>query len=380
MSGGTFDGVVLEPRPWLSGGVCTPHSLDLELEDMAKLPWIKDHLAEMRRVVKFIRGHQYSLFLWRQKTDYALLLPGDTRFATEFIMAGRLQKEKAAAAEMVADRRYSQWLDGTLEGKKKAAKSYKAEGLWAKGRVLDEEWWLKGELILEIVNPIVELLRLGDSEVPLMGKVYYRMFLIKQKLEDPTFAPRLKDAHRRQLVKIHTDRWEYMHNVYHATGYALDPEFVKHSQHTITEVMDGLRLVIKRHYHNDPAKRALALQQFMVFKNRKKGVFSEEGTFDMAKDMPAHEWWELFGAELPEIQAVAMKVLSKRSSACSVERLWSLFGLVWSNARASLGPAKAIDLVKAGANLRLKEKLLTMDYEAQMRSWTVDPEESDDEE
>ena len=44
--------------------------------------------------------------------------------------------------------------------------------------------------------------------------------------------------------------------------------------------------------------------------------------------MPAHEWWEMYGSEVPELQYVAMKVLSKRSSACSVERLWSLFGNV----------------------------------------------------
>ena len=62
----------------------------------------------------------------------------------------------------------------------------------------------------------------------------------------------------------------------------------------------------------------------------------------------------------------------------SVERLWSLFGRTWSDVRARLGLKKAIDLVKAGANIRLKHKLDLMDYESQMRSWLVDPEESDD--
>ena len=99
----------------------------------------------------------------------------------------------------------------------------------------------------------------------------------------------------------------------------------------------------------------------------------------MAKEMPAHEWWELIGAELPELQAVAMKVLSKRSSACAVERLWSLFGRTWSDERGRLGPTKAIELVKAGANLRLEKKLLMAPYEAEMRSWLEDAADSDDE-
>ena len=141
--------------------------------------------------------------------------------------------------------------------------------------------------------------------------------------------------------------------------------------------MLGLRTVIKRIYHDQPDKAVTARTQYMAYKNR-RGVFSDSDIFDDAQSMPAHEWWEFYGAELEELQHVAMKVLSKRSAACSVERLWSLFGLVWSDSRANLGPEKAIDLVKAGSNLRLKKKLLAMDYEAEMRSWTADAADSDD--
>ena len=95
--------------------------------------------------------------------------------------------------------------------------------------------------------------------------------------------------------------------------------------------------------------------------------------------MPAHEWWELYGSEVPELQRVAMRVLSKRSAACSVERIWSLFGAIWSKQRARLGPKKAVELLKAGANLRLEKKLLEMDMISEMRSWLVEPEDSDDE-
>ena len=66
----------------------------------------------------------------------------------------------------------------------------------------------------------------------------------------------------------------------------------------------------------------------------------------------------------------------------SAERLWSLFGRVWCDAHARLGPEKAVEMVEAGSNLRLENKLMTMDYDTAMRSWMADPEdsESDDEE
>ena len=82
-------------------------------------------------------------------------------------------------------------------------------------------------MILGIVSPIIELLRLADSELPLRGKVYHRMSAIATQLDDTEFAPGLTQRQRSDLVKIHADRWSYLHNFYHATGFALDPEFSK---------------------------------------------------------------------------------------------------------------------------------------------------------
>ena len=56
---------------------------------------------------------------------------------------------------------------------------------------------------------------------------------------------------------------------------------------------------------------------------------------------------------------------------------YKTLGRVWADNRSALGAKKAIDLVKAGANLRLQKKLDTMDYESQMRSWLTEPVDSD---
>jgi len=249
-----------------------------------------------------------------------------------------------------------------------------------KQTIADAKWWETGDLIKTIVEPIITLLRLADSELPLMGKVYNHMSMIGSRLDDPEFAPELTAQQRRAISKIHEDRWQYMHNHYHAAGYALDPEFSRENVFGDDTVMTGFRAVCGKLYHDNPQKAAAAKRQFLVYKNRSAGVFSSPAVFDEAKEMPAHEWWEMYGSEVPELQYVAMKVLSKRSSACSVERLWSLFGNVWTDGRASLGAKKAIDLVKAGANLRLQKKLLALDYESEMRSWSAEPGESDDDE
>ncbi len=111
-----------------------------------------------------------------------------------------------------------------------------------------------------------------------------------------------------------------------------------------------------------------ARSQFLVYKNRSRGVFSEIAVFEDAKLMPAHEWWELYGSEVPELQYVALKILTRRFSACSVERPWYFYGRVWDDSRASLGAKKALDLVLTGSNIRLKNQLLAMDLESDIRS------------
>lgn len=334
----------------------------------------------MKSVVKFIRGHQYSLHLWRKHANHELLLPVETRFATEFIMGQRLVDEQSAAQEMVADRHYGQWLNGSLEAKKTQTKKYKTEGMRVKGMINNDDWWATGALIMEIVTPIIQLLRHADSELPIMGKVYARMGAIAAKLEDPEFAKGVTASQRRDIIKVHTVRWNYLHTYYHAAGYCLDPEFVGDAQHTVAHVMVGFHTVCDRLFYDQSEKAARAKEQLTVFRHRSLGIFGQPGTWAHARTMPAHEWWEMYGAGIPELQYVAMRVLSKRSSACAVERLWSLFGRVWSDERARLGPAKAVELVRAGANLRLKEKLLMSDYEKDMRSWLEgnEPEESDD--
>ena len=92
------------------------------------------------------------------------------------------------------------------KSKKTGAKSYKAEGNAVKAKINNAAWWEKGELLMKMVKPIIELLRHSDSKLPIMGKVYARMSVIATKLEDPAFASRLTQQQRNDLPALVTDR------------------------------------------------------------------------------------------------------------------------------------------------------------------------------
>jgi hypothetical protein len=42
---------------WITWTMCTPHCLDLLLEDVGKLPWAAEVVAKAKAVVKFIPNH-----------------------------------------------------------------------------------------------------------------------------------------------------------------------------------------------------------------------------------------------------------------------------------------------------------------------------------
>jgi hypothetical protein len=87
----------LEVRfPHITFTPCTPHCLDLLLEDMGKLDWVSSVIAEAKTALKFITNHHNSLALFRSLSKLELLKLGETRFATNFIMLQRMHEVKAS--------------------------------------------------------------------------------------------------------------------------------------------------------------------------------------------------------------------------------------------------------------------------------------------
>eukprot|EP00965_Chrysotila_dentata_P166599 5500330-Pleurochrysis_carterae.AAC.1 len=160
----------------------------------------------------------------------------------------------------------------------------------------------------QVATPIIQLLRLMDGNMPCMGKIYYRMFVIGQAINDSN-VPWKDDTYY-----IHMDRWEYLLLPFHAVGYALDPEFVDAKGDTDDVVspppllmhatQTGLMGVVERLcllecLRNSPdpdaclctisvddvdvqEMSALAIKQFMKYCER-EGIFTKESVMLNAK-------------------------------------------------------------------------------------------------
>jgi hypothetical protein len=69
-------------------------------------------------------------------------------------------------------------------------------------------------------------------------------------------------------------------------------------------------------------------------------------------------WWKMHGICAPDLQKIAIRILSQTCSSSGCERNWSTFDQIHTKRRNRLAQKKLNDLVFVHYNLRLREKQL----------------------
>jgi hypothetical protein len=169
----------------------------------------------------------------------------------------------------------------------------------------------------------------------------------------------LDEEAREHVLECWDRRWDMMDADLHGAGYCLDPEFQGDTglgvNNTADSCVKALRAVIKRLLPTTEQQQA-ARKSYTAFRNR-EGVFGDQDALDDADSMPAWQWWQLYGGDHPELQLVAIRVLSQVTSACSCERAWSTYDFIHNKRRNRLRQDRARDLVYVFTNGRLADKL-----------------------
>lgn len=346
--------------PSITCSPCAAHCLDLLLEDISKLPWINPVIAQGRDIVKFLTGHHASIACYRNHSTLELLKPGETRFATSFIMLQRLIECKDQLQETVVSREYKRWLADT---------TYKLKGLALSETILRGSFWDNAQQVSDICSPIVSLLRMTDGSLPTVGKIYWKMFKIDNDVQQSNMSAVNKTEIRALIAK----RWAMLHTDLHAAGFVLDPEYQSFLQHENEEVMNGFHNVVERIHSGDVASQVKAIQQHAVYRSG-QGLFSRPMAVAAAKEMSGHRWWLSFGAHVPELQKVAIRVLSQVASAAACERNWSTFEFIHTKKRNRLACSRVKDIVYVHCNLRLADKLQEVNREDECVEWSSDDE------
>ena len=94
--------------------------------------------------------------------------------------------------------------------------------------------------------------------------------------------------------------------------------------------------------------------------------------------MAAHEWWEMVAGGAGELRKIAMRVLSKTSSASACERNWSAFSAVQSPRRNRLSSKTLNDLVYLRVNWRLQQRRVDSNFANTVAEWVETTAVDDD--
>ena len=236
--------------------------------------------------------------------------------------------------------------------------------------VADDDWWPKVQGIIQLLEPVMDVLRLTDSAIPNAGKIYAAMIDLQERMRlfamsGSEIAKALPDLEWKDIKAAVLHRWKMLHTPTMAAGYCLDLEYLDTPHYRIQEVMDGLKTMAKNILRDD-AKVASCLAQFCSFKDMTGELAHER---ESAKTMSPGNWWRIHGARFPELQLVAMRVLHQVTSASACERNWSEFDFIWNRKRNRLSPTRATKLVYIHANMRLLRRVKEYDYSQDYFEW-----------
>ena len=117
--------------------------------------------------------------------------------------------------------------------------------------MLDDVWWEKVNLVINIMEPIISLLRFADTNQPILGDVYERwdsmidsmktIVVQNECLEYGTSSKSLWSTIQDILIA----RWDRNCTTLHCLAHSLNPKFYSHEwlnggpSHRVPPYMDG---------------------------------------------------------------------------------------------------------------------------------------------
>lgn len=200
----------MEKRKHLYWTPCAAHTIDLMLEDIAKVDKVADGLVLGKKITSFIYNSARLVNLMKAKFTEGreLLRPGITRFCTEYIAMESLYRYRKNLKQLFVS---DEWHD--VEKSVCPTKAKRAEAKEVVDIVLQKDSWKKIEFAVQVMEPLAKVLKLVDQDKkPTMPILYEAIDRAKLALQNSV-------KHYKTFWKIIDNRWDnQLHQDIHAAG------------------------------------------------------------------------------------------------------------------------------------------------------------------
>lgn len=341
--------ILEEQHPKLFWTPCAAHCVNLMIGDIGeKIPRIKNALIDARAVVVYIYNHGRILNMMRKLTkNKELHRSCVTRFATQFYTLQSVHENRHHLQVLFVS---EQWTRSDF--------ARKPPGKRVEKIISKQEFWDNVYLACQVLAPLVDLVRLVDTEEkPCMGYIYDAMSRAKEQI-----SKNLKGGYNERLVSkvwsmIQTRWTDQLHHPLHAAGFFLNPAIFHGENSEIEknkEIMTGLYVAIDRLVPDEDENDTLRQQLNLYIDS--EGQFGSAAAKRSITKLAPYIWWRSYGIDTPLLQKFAITVLSQTCSASPCERNWSAFDNLHSKKRNCLLQQKLNDLVFIQYNTRLQRR------------------------
>ncbi|KAA8540159.1 hypothetical protein F0562_024278 [Nyssa sinensis] len=347
--------------------VSASHCIGLMLEKMGMMDHINGILEKAKTITKFIHSHAAVLKLVRYHTNgYNLVKPSKIRSAMPFSTLENIVSEKENLKKVFIS---TEWNTSTWASSR--------EGKRVADLVADHSFWTRAKMVLKATIPLVSVLDLiNDGDRPQLGYIYETIDQAKETIKEEFNN---KKAQYMPFWRAIDEIWNnHLHSPLHSAGYFLNPSlFYSSDFFTDAEVASGLLCCIVRMVEDKHVQDLVSLQ---VDEYRAaKGAFGQGSAIDRRSNIPPALWWSFYGGQCPELQRLAIRILSQTCNGASKYKLKrSLAEKLLTEGRNCIEQQRLSDLAFIHYNLQLQNFRLgvsadIVDEEIDpMDDWVVD--------
>ncbi|KAL7084135.1 hypothetical protein ACP275_14G206300 [Erythranthe tilingii] len=282
----------------VSGSFC----MQLMLEKLLEIDVIKEILEKAKIFTRFIYGNPNALKYLKEKMDGRDLFQQSSKIKSTqpFLTLENIVLEKKILTKMfrspifLADEGWEEVYD----------------------LVSDESFWKGASDVLKAAIPLVRVIQwmTGSSNKEQMGYIYETMDQAKETIKQ---GFKKNKAQYTRFWKVIDEIWTgVLYTPIHAAGYYLNPNiFYTGDMFIDPEVATGLLCCVVR-TTRDPRVQDRVTMQIETYQNS-KGAFGFGWPEDQRSNTSPAKWWLKYGGECPELQKLALRILSQTCEGAS---------------------------------------------------------------
>ena len=220
---------------------------------------------------------------------------------------------------------------------------------------MDTRFWVDVDKLIKILWPLLQLLRLGDSNTPTLFQVYKATKLVRERLSEYEFDDDID--YMEDIIAVF-DKYEpdLLSDVAKAAA-VIDVKtwamvFDKDFSECKTAMVEYIEVYCKAN-KKSAEFLAKAFEGMNKFVN-KEGPYAIETMIEKGRSFKPHVFFDMFCGNTPEFAEIAMRLSSKPSASGAAERDHKDTKFVWTKTRNRLTPEKVEMLKHRYCSIRMK--------------------------